>query len=145
MRGIVEDAGDVRWAACQQVVLGVFAGLGLDPILNMFTWISQVGTLGVLGMMTVTSLAVIAFFRGKNLDAGPLATLILPAVSGLIMAALFVYIFLNFGDLTGTAGGALGWILPALIPAAALVGWLAALRLERTDPAGFARMGENRA
>lgn len=38
------------------VVLAVFAGLGLDPVLNMFTWISQVGTLGVLGMMTITSL-----------------------------------------------------------------------------------------
>lgn len=126
------------------VILAVFAGLGLDPILNMFTWISQVGTLGVLGMMTVTSLAVIAFFRSNAKGEGPLATLILPAVSGLIMAALFVYIFLNFGDLTGTTGGALGWILPAIIPAAALIGWLAALRLEKADPAGFARMGENR-
>jgi amino acid transporter len=127
------------------VILAVFAGLGLDPILNMFTWISQVGTLGVLGMMTVTSLAVIAFFRGKAQGESPLATLILPAVSGLIMAALFVYIFLNFGDLTGTTGGALGWILPAIIPAAAIIGWLAALRLEKADPAGFARMGQNRA
>ena len=73
------------------------------------------------------------------------AFLILPAVSGLIMAALFVYIFLNFGDLTGTTGGALGWILPCIIPAAAVIGWLAAMRLEKADPAGFARMGENRA
>ena len=44
------------------VVLAIFAALGLDPVLNMFTWISQVGTLGVLGMMAVTSLAVIVFF-----------------------------------------------------------------------------------
>ena len=39
------------------IATGVFAYLGLDPILNMFTWISQVGTLGVLGMMAVTSLS----------------------------------------------------------------------------------------
>jgi hypothetical protein len=45
------------------IVLAVFAGLGLDPVLNMFTWISQIGTLGVLGMMAITSLSVIAFFR----------------------------------------------------------------------------------
>ncbi|RVG01815.1 hypothetical protein CN230_31335 [Sinorhizobium meliloti] len=32
------------------------------------------------------------------------------------MDALFVYIFLNFGDLTGTPGGALGIIRPYLIP-----------------------------
>jgi hypothetical protein len=28
----------------------------------MFTWISQMGTLGVIGMMAITSLSVIAFF-----------------------------------------------------------------------------------
>lgn len=126
------------------VVLALFAGLGLDPVLNMFTWISQVGTLGVLGMMTVTSLAVIVFFRQQGIAASPLSTLILPVISGAIMAALFVYIFLNFGDLTGTTGGVLGILLPALIPAAAIVGYLLAVRLEKADPARFARMGHNR-
>jgi amino acid transporter len=125
------------------IVLAVFAGLGLDPVLNMFTWVSQVGTLGVLGMMTVTSLAVIMFFRQPGQSGGVVTTLILPAVSGLIMAALFVYIFLNFGDLTGTTGGALGWILPALIPAAAVIGVLAAMRLKSASPARFAQMGQN--
>jgi hypothetical protein len=109
----------------------------------MFTWISQVGTLGVLGMMTVTSLAVIVFFRNKHIGAPALSTVILPALSGLIMAALFVYIFLHFGDLTGTTGGVLGIILPALIPAAAVVGYMLALRLEKADPVRFANMGVN--
>ena len=124
-------------------MVGIFAVLGLDPITQMFTWISQVGTLGVLGMMTITSLAVIAFFR-NNAGGSALTTLILPAVSGLIMAALFVYIFVNFGDLTGTTGGALGWILPALIPLAALVGYLIASGLKSSNPAEFARLGQNR-
>ena len=127
------------------VVLAIFAGLGLDPVLNMFTWISQIGTLGVLGMMTVTSLSVIVFFRKRQGEASALSTVILPVLSGLIMAALFVYIFLHFGDLTGTTGGALGIILPALIPAAAVVGYVLALRLEKADPLRFARMGENQA
>lgn len=127
------------------IVLAIFAGLHLDPVLNMFTWVSQVGTLGVLGMMTVTSLAVMVFFRKTPADASVLSTMILPALSGLIMAALFVYIFLHFGDLTGTTGGALGIILPALIPAAAVVGYVLASRLEKVDPARFARMGENQA
>ena len=125
------------------IVLAIFAGLGLDPILHMFTWISQIGTLGVLGMMAVTSLSVIAYFRRSAAEVSPLSSLILPAISGVIMAALFVYIYLNFGDLTGTTGGALGWILPALIPAGAIIGWLMAARLKSADPAAFARMGEN--
>lgn len=126
------------------VVVAIFAGLGLDPVLNLFTWVSQVGTLGILGMMIVTSIAVIAYFRRKGLQASALTTKLLPALSGLIMAALFVYIFLNFGDLTGTTGGALGIILPCLIPAAAIVGYLLAIRLEKADPARFAAMGQNR-
>ena len=126
------------------IVLAIFAFLGLDPILQMFTWISQVGTLGVLGMMTITSVSVIAFFMSGKASGSPLATLIFPAISGLIMAALFVYIFLNFGDLTGTAGGTLGLILPALIPLAAIVGLIAAGRLKSSDPAAFDRMGANR-
>ncbi|WP_313523441.1 APC family permease [Shinella sp.] len=137
--------GSVVQTVMALVVLAVFAGLGLDPVLNMFTWISQVGTLGVLGMMTITSLSVIVFFRKRGGDAPVLTTFILPAVSGLVMAALFVYIFINFGDLTQTAGGSLGIILPALIPVAGIVGFLMASRLKASDPAAYARMGQNRA
>ncbi len=136
--------GSVAQTIGAVIVLAIFAGLGLDPILNMFTWVSQVGTLGVLGMMTVTSVAVIAFFRSGQASGSALATLVLPLVSGVIMAGLFVYIFLNFGDLTGTTGGALGWILPSLIPLAALVGWLVAGRLKGADAAAYGRMGQNR-
>lgn len=124
-------------------VLAVFAGLGLDPVLQMFTWIAQIGTLGVLLMMAVTSLSVIAFFRRTG-GGSVLSTLILPGVSAVIRAALFVYIFANFGDLTGTAGGALGWILPGLIPAGAVLGWLLSLRLKAADPAAYGRLGQNR-
>lgn len=124
------------------IVLAVFAGLGLDPILHMFTWVSQIGTLGVIGMMAVTSLSVIAFFSKRG-GGHALSTRILPAIAGLIMAALFVYIFRNYGDLTGTTGGGLSWILPALIPAGALIGFLLAMRLKSVDPAQFGRMGMN--
>lgn len=125
------------------VILAVFAGLGLDPILHMFTWISQIGTLGVIGMMCVTSISVIVFFRKSGISASPISTVLLPIVAAAIMAALFVYIFANYGDLTGTTGGSLGWILPSLIPLAAVIGLLLAVRLKAADPARFARMGEN--
>lgn len=124
------------------IVLAIFAGLGLDPILNMFTWISQIGTLGVIGMMGVTSLSVIAFFSRQG-GGSVLSTKLLPAVAGLIMAALFVFIFWNYGDLTGTTGGNLSWILPSLIPLAAVVGFLLAQRLKSADPERFSRMGTN--
>jgi amino acid transporter len=137
--------GSVMQTVTALIVVGVFAWLGLDPILNLFTWVSQLGTLGVLAMMAITSLAIIAFFNSGQASASPLAGMILPAVSGVIMAGLFVYIFVNFGDLTGTTGGSLGWILPSLIPLAGIVGFLLASRLKSADPQAYARMGQNQA
>lgn len=135
--------GSVTQTIGALVVLALFAGLGLDPILHMFTWISQIGTLGVIAMMCVTSISVILFFRKTGIAASPISTLLLPIVAAVIMAGLFFYIFANYGDLTGTTGGSLGWILPSLIPLAAVVGLLLAARLKSADPARFARMGEN--
>ncbi len=134
--------GSVSQSIGALIVLAIFAGLGLDPILQMFTWVSQVGTLGVLAMMAVTSLSVIAYFR-KNGGGSAVSTVILPIISAAIMAVLFVYIFLNFGDLTGTTGGMLGWILPGLIPAGAVVGWILAARLKSVDPVAFDNLGQN--
>jgi amino acid transporter len=135
--------GSVTQTIMALIGVAIFAGLGLDPILQMFTWISQVGTLGVLGMMAITSVSVIAFFQ-KVGGGSTISTMILPAIAAVIMAGLFVYIFLNFGDLTGTTGGALGWILPGLIPAAAVIGWLLAIQLKSSDPEAFSRLGQNR-
>jgi amino acid transporter len=120
--------------------VAVFAGLGLDPVLHMFTWISQVGVLGVLGMMTITSAAVVVFFRRQG-ERPTLRNFVLPVVSGLIMLALFVYVFLNFGDLTSTQGGLLGVVLPSAIPVTGLIGWFVAVRLRAGRPAAFACMG----
>ena len=135
--------GSVAQTLASLIVLAIFAAMGLDPILNMFTWVSQVGTLGVLLMMSITSISVIAFFRKRG-DGGPISTLILPLGAAIIMAVMFVYIYGNFGDLTGTTGGALGWILPGLIPAAGVIGWFLAARLKAADPAAFGKLGENR-
>ena len=132
------------------IVTAIFAGLGLDPILNMFTWISQIGTLGVIGMMCMTSISVIMFFRKSGKSGSVISTLILPALVAVIMASLFVYIFANFGDLIQTPNSplapdsALPWLLPSLIPLGAVIGLLLAARLKSTNPARFAKMGQNR-
>lgn len=125
------------------IILAVFAGLGLDPVLNMFTWISQIGTLGVLAMMTITSLSVMAFFRQPGQQENVMAAVILPLVTGVVMASLYVYIFVNFGDLTGTTGGALSWILPLLTVIAAVLGHFIASGLKARAPARFEAMGQN--
>lgn len=124
------------------VVVGLFAILGMDPVLQLFTWLTQLGTLGVLGLMAITSFAVVSYFASDAMGESQMATKLLPIAAGLIMAALFVYIFAKFGDLTGAAGS-MGVILPSLVIVAAVIGFVLANGLAGRDPERFGKLGQN--
>jgi hypothetical protein len=72
-----------------------------------------------------------------------ISTKILPVISGVIMAVLFVKIFMDFGTLTG-AEGSLSWMLPSLVLVAGVVGILLAAKLKASDPAKFADLGKTK-
>lgn len=125
------------------IVVGFFAIMGMDPVLQLFTWLTQLGTLGILGLMAVTSFSVVAFFANNAMGESAMSVKILPIIAGVVLAALFVYIFANFGGLTGAAGS-LGIILPSLVIVAAIVGFISATNLATRDPAKFKNLGSNR-
>ena len=125
------------------VVLTVFVVAGLDPVLNLFVWLTQLGTLAVLGLMAITSFAIVAFFRRDSRGENPMAILVLPVASGLVLAYLFVIIFRDFGALTG-AGGTLAWALPSLTILFGVIGYMLASMLAGRDPGRFADLGKNR-
>jgi amino acid transporter len=134
--------GSIIQTVLAVVVVTLFAALGLDPVLQLFTWLTQVGTLGVLGLMAVTSCSVVAFFaRDSRGETSAWKTRIFPAVSGLAMAALFLKIFKDFGALTG-ASGFLGVALPSLVIVMGIVGYVLASNLASRDPTRFARLGQ---
>ena len=136
--------GSVIQTIIAVLVVGLFAVLGLDPVLALFTWLTQLGTLGVLGLMATTSFSVMAYFSANGgMGEGTLSTKILPLIAGVLMAGLFVYIFAQFGALTGAAGW-LGVALPSLVIVAALIGFVLASGLAGRDPVRFARMGQER-
>lgn len=135
--------GSVVQTVLAVVVVGFFAVMGLDPVLNLFTWVAQVAVLGVVTMMAITSFAVIAYFRHAPGQEPAWKVLLAPLVSGLIMSAMAIFTLLGFGEATGTAAP-LSWILPGLVPAFGVLGYLVAGRLEKADPARFAALGANR-
>jgi amino acid transporter len=125
------------------VVVTLFVVQGLDPVLNLFVWLTQLGTLAVLGLMALTSFSVLAFFASDARGESLLATKVLPVITGLVMAYLFVIIFRDFGALTGTAG-TMGWLLPGLTIIFAVIGFVLASLLAGRDPARFAALGRNK-
>jgi amino acid transporter len=134
--------GSMIQTALALVVVTVFVVLGLDPVLNLFVWLTQLGTLAVLGLMALTSFAVVAFFASDARGEGAIGTKVLPVVTGLVMAYLFVIIFRDFDTLTGAAGW-LGWGLPALVPVFGLIGFGLASALASSDPARFKLLGQS--
>ena len=79
----------------------VFAIPGLDPVTQIYTWLSGAATLGVITLMALTSLAVIVFFQRHKGLASLWRTLIAPvlAFAGLLVALGLV--ITNFGFLIG--------------------------------------------
>jgi amino acid transporter len=136
--------GSVIQTIISFAVISYFAVMGLDPVLHLFTLMTQLGTLGILGLMAVTSFAIMRFFsKAGGLGESSLATTILPALTGVVMALLFVIIFAKFGEMTGATGLA-GVALPLSVVVIAAIGYILGIRLERRDPARFARMGCDR-
>ena len=134
--------GSIIQTVLALVVVTVFVVAGLDPVLNLFVWLTQLGTLAVLGLMALTSFSVLAFFSRDAMGESALSTKVLPVLTGLVMAYLYVIIFRDFGALTGAAGW-LGLALPSIVPLAALIGFVLASGLAGRDLARFGRMGQS--
>lgn len=86
----VRNAGGLHACAAQSrrvhgvavLVVAAFTGWGLDVIRDLFTWIRQVGTLGVLAGMTLASRAVIRFVPTFVAQGPALTTRLRPALAG---------------------------------------------------------------
>jgi len=129
------------------VVVAIFAIQDQDPVLTLFTWLTNLGALGVLVLMTGTSFAVIGFFRARpDLERNSCASVIAPMIAGLALLAVLVLGVLNFNVLiTGLTDAPLdskSVILPAILLAAAVIGAVLAVWLRGSRPQTYERIGE---
>jgi amino acid transporter len=139
--------GSVAQSAIALVVVGAFAIAGADPVLKLFTWLTNLGALGVLALMAATSFAVLAFFRNRpDADAGPWRTLVAPLVAGVLMFGVLVLGVTNFNVLiTGSTDAptdSMAIVLPLILLGAGLVGMIVAAVIRSRNPERYARIGE---
>jgi amino acid transporter len=82
------------------IVIGAFALAGLDPLLNLATSLSSMGAVGLMLLLTTTSLSIPLFFlrRGEY----SLAKTAAPLISGLLIATATYLSLVNYSALTGT-------------------------------------------
>ncbi|OWZ95571.1 APC family permease (plasmid) [Ensifer adhaerens] len=123
------------------LIVALFAATGQDPVLALFSWLTNVGTLAVMTLMAFTAFAIVAFFnRNPGLETNPLVTKVIPVVTGLILVAVIIAIAANFGDLAG-ATGMLAVFLPGLVVIFGVIGLFLAASLKSGNPIEFARLG----
>jgi amino acid transporter len=114
--------GSLVQSALAALVVGLFAAGHADPLLTLFSWLTNVGTLGVLALMALASFAVPAYFRRHpGHGESPLVVVILPVAAGLALAGAMLLAAANFDLLTG-ASKELAIALPLTIVAAAALG-----------------------
>jgi amino acid transporter len=111
------------------VVLAGFMLAGADPFAQLYAWLVGLGTLAVLVMQAMAAVSVVGYFRRRG-GGRVWHTLVAPLLGALGLAVGIVLAVLNFDVLTGITGG-LAFLLPWLIPVAALLTLVAALAAAR--------------
>jgi amino acid transporter len=139
--------GSVVQTVIAVIVVAIFAIQDQDPVLTLFTWLTNLGALGVLALMTATSFAVIGFFRARpDLERNTWGSVIAPMIAGLALLAVLVLGVLNFNVLITSATDApldsKSVILPAILLAAAVIGAALAYWLRGSKPQTYERIGE---
>jgi amino acid transporter len=124
--------------------IALYAIAGWDPYTQMFFWLTVLGGVGVLILMTLTSLAVLVFFsrRANRHHAGLWRGRISPALSFGLLGAILLVTLAKFDVLTGVAPDSpLVWILPGLFALGALIGLARGVYLLARRPEVWARIG----
>lgn len=133
--------GSLVQSAIAAVVVVVYAALGANPLLTLFACVTNVGTLGVIALMALASVAVLAFFSRRDAPIGRLVqTRIAPALAAAALLVILALAVVHFDVLTGSKG-MLRIVLPSLILAAGCLGALGAWRLRKTDPGRYEQLG----
>lgn len=118
------------------------AGDPTAPVLHLFTWMGNVGALGVIVLMAAASFAVIAFFVRRGAGRAQAPRLVASGLAGLALLAIAVFTVRDFDVLVGSGpGSALNWLLPGVIVLALAAGLAYGEVLRRTKPEVHARIG----
>ena len=137
-------AGSMAQSVVAVVVILVFVIAGKDPVLGLFTWLTNVGALGVIFLMALTSVSIVVYLRRYN-EMVTESSLFHEVAAALSSAALFVVFYLaitNFDVLLGSKpNDPLNWVLPGLILAAAAVGLVYGLYLKVKRPEVYIGIG----
>jgi amino acid transporter len=124
------------------IVVFVLAALvGLDPLLNVSTALTGLGSVGLMALLSVTSLAIPIFFARRR--SFGFATTLAPALGGIVISTATALSIANYSALTGVDSPFINR-LPYALLAIAIVGALHGAWMRRYRPSHYERIGATR-
>jgi amino acid transporter len=142
-------AGSIVQSILGLAVIIIYAVVGLDPVFQLMFWVGTGGGFGVLVLVTLTSLAVIAYFARKPSGENIWRRLLAPLLSLAALSTVVYYAYMNFDGLLAVPPGhpgesavpTLRWLIPALYPAVCVLGIIWALILKAARPEVYQAIG----
>jgi len=123
-------------------VITGYALTGQNPMERLFFWLGTTGGYGILLLLTVTSVAIVAFFARDPHGENMWRRLIAPALAAILLGGIVVLATLHYATLLGVpAGTPAAWVLPASYGAAAVTGLAWGLVLKIRRPQAYAAIG----
>lgn len=124
------------------VVIVIYAVTQTDPLVKLFFYGGTAGGLGVLMLITVTSIAVVKFFaksrRGENVWRSRIA----PIAATIVLFVVLYAAISNVAQLLGTPKGSiLPWLVPTIYVAIGVAGVVWGVILSRTKPQIYSTIG----
>jgi amino acid transporter len=119
------------------IVIGGFLLFGADAYTVLYAWLIALGTVTLLVVLALTSVAILAFFARTRVERGLWSTRVAPAVALAGFVAVTYLAIDNYAALLGGQGGVARWLL-LLIPVVAVAGWVGADRRGRDGEVDFA-------
>jgi amino acid transporter len=128
------------------VVIVGYAVSGLDPVRELFFWVSTGGAFGLLVLVALTSVAVFVFFLRRGSLENVWRRTVAPAGSALVLIAVIYLAVVGYDKLLGVAPDhPLRWLIPLVYLIVALlgIGWGRLLRDRRPEAYQAIGLGAN--
>jgi amino acid transporter len=134
-------------------VIVVFLVFNLDPVFHLFYYGGNSGGLGVMMMVTLTSVAILMFFAKNHRGESLLARVIAPVISIVLLGFVLYFAVEGFHNLISpppldgipegwfSAAETAGWVIPAIYPTVFVLGILYGLILKSTRPEVYQSIG----
>ena len=138
--------GSLTQTLIAATVVAIFALSDNDPVLQLFTWLTNLGAMGVILLLALASFAVVGYFSRNPHEESAWTVRYAPALAGIGLTVVFILVLDNFNLLiTGVPDGpsdSRATILPAILLGGALLGMAVGAWIKSARPDVYERIGE---